>query len=120
MNKKPVEDVKVDIPFGEYANPSFESQIETLAKARPGSAIMSIEAQVEELYGDSKEPKWKAEEVRRLKKEAGIEAEEEPSVAGLDGIQQVQQSAAGDPTKDPEEDPIPEPRKKQEPAKAGE
>lgn len=120
LNKKPVEDVKVDIPFGEYANPSFESQIETLAKARPGSAIMSIEAQVEELYGDSKEPKWKAEEVRRLKKEAGIEAEEEPSVAGLDGIQQVQQSAAGDPTKDPEEDPIPEPRKKQEPAKAGE
>lgn len=113
---KAVEEVKVDIPFGEYANPSFESQVETLAKARPGSAIMSIEAQVEELYGDSKEPEWKEEEVKRLKAELGIEEKEEPSVAGLDGIQQVPQSTQ----KDPEIDPDPEPQKKQEPVKAGE
>lgn len=88
LNGRPVEEIKVDIPFGEYANPSFESLIETLAKARPGSPIMSIEAQVEELYGDKKDQEWKDEEVLRLKKEAGIEVTDEPSVAGLDGFQQ--------------------------------
>lgn len=62
LMKKPVEEVKVDIPFGEYANPSFESQVETLAKARPGVALMSVEAQVEELYGDSRDDEWKQEE----------------------------------------------------------
>ena len=51
LMKQPVEEVRVDIPFGEYANPSFESQVETLAKARPGVPMMSIEAQVEELTG---------------------------------------------------------------------
>ena len=49
---------------------------------------MSIEAQVEELYGDKKDQEWKDEEVLRLKKEAGIEVTDEPSVAGLDGFQQ--------------------------------
>ncbi|MFR4581322.1 MAG: hypothetical protein ACLT76_18370 [Clostridium fessum] len=53
--RQPVEEVKVDIPFGEYANPSFESQVETMAKARPGVALMSVEAQVEELYGDTRD-----------------------------------------------------------------
>ena len=47
------QEVKVDTPFGEYANPSFESQVETLSKARPGVPVMSVEAQVEELYGDA-------------------------------------------------------------------
>lgn len=46
------EEVKVNIPFGEYANPSFESQVETVAKAKQGG-IMSIERCVEELYGDT-------------------------------------------------------------------
>lgn len=80
LNRKSVEEVRVSIPFGEYANPSFESQVETLAKARPGVAIMSIEAQVEELYGDSKEAKWKEAEIRRLKEEQGIVELEEPRV----------------------------------------
>ncbi len=85
LNQKGIEEVKVDVPFGEYANPSFESQIETLSKARPGSPIMSIEAQVEELYGDSKDPEWKAEEVARLKQEIGVMDVEEPtSVTGED------------------------------------
>lgn len=70
--KKPLVEVKVDIPFGEYANPSFESQVETLAKARPGIPMMSIEAQVEEVHGDSKDEEWKKEEVARLKAEQGI------------------------------------------------
>ena len=42
-HKQAIEEVKVNIPFGEYANPSFESQVETVAKAKQGG-IMSIEA----------------------------------------------------------------------------
>ena len=34
-----------------------------MAKARPGVALMSIEAQVEELYGDSRDDQWKQEEI---------------------------------------------------------
>lgn len=90
LMKQPVEEVRVDIPFGEYANPSFESQVETLAKARPGMPMMSIEAQVEELYGDSKDEEWKAEEVKRLKAEQGIEETEEPGVHQAAGSFQVQ------------------------------
>ena len=81
LHGKGVEEVKVDIPFGEYANPSFESQVETLAKARPGVPMMSIEAQVEELYGDSKDEKWKQEEIARLKAEQGIAEVEEPGIS---------------------------------------
>lgn len=80
MMRQSLEDVQVDIPFGEYANPSFESQVETLAKARPGVPMMSVEAQVEELYGDSRDKAWKEEEVRRLKAEQGIAELEEPGV----------------------------------------
>lgn len=77
---RPVEEVKVDIPFGEYANPSFESQVETVAKGKQGG-IMSIEASVDELYGDNKDEQWKQEEVARLKAEQGITEVEEPSVS---------------------------------------
>lgn len=80
LHGKGVEEVKVDIPFGEYANPSFESQVETLAKARPGVPMMSIEAQVEELYGDSKDDAWKQGEIARLKAEQGIAEVEEPGI----------------------------------------
>lgn len=87
--KKSVEEVEVDVSFGEYANPSFESQVETLAKARPGVPLMSIEAQVEELYGDSREEDWKKEEVARLKAEQGIAELEEPGVNQAAGSFQV-------------------------------
>lgn len=80
LQKQPVEEVKVDISFGEYANPSFESQVETLSKARPGAPMMSIEAQVDELYGDSKDEEWKKEEIARLKAEQGIAEVEEPGI----------------------------------------
>ncbi|MGM0238507.1 capsid protein [Enterococcus sp. AZ103] len=80
MQKKPIVDVDVSIPFGEYANPSFESQVETVGKGKT-QGIMSIEAVVEELYGDSKDDEWKAEEVARLKNEQGIaEFDDEPSL----------------------------------------
>lgn len=74
-----MKEVKVDIPFGEYANPSFESQVETVSKGKTGG-IMSIEAAVEELYGDSKDEDWKKEEIARLKAEQGIQEMEEPGV----------------------------------------
>lgn len=67
------------VKFGEYANPSFESQIETIAKARQGG-VMSVEAAVDELYGDSKTEDWKEKEVTRLKDEQGITEESEPGV----------------------------------------
>lgn len=78
-NKVPIKELEVEVPFGEYANPSFESQVETVAKAKTGG-IMSIEACVDEMYGDSKDEDWKAEEVARLKEEQGIQVLDEPSV----------------------------------------
>ena len=71
--------VDVEISFGEYANPSFESQVETIGKGKT-QGIMSIEACVDELYGDDKDEEWKAEEIARLKAEQGIVEMEEPAV----------------------------------------
>lgn len=81
VNKKQqIRDVKATVKFGEYANPSFEAQVETIGKGKT-QGIMSIEASVDELYGDSKDEKWKADEVARLKAEQGIiDMGEEPSV----------------------------------------
>lgn len=78
-NKVTIKELEVEIPFGEYANPSFESQVETVAKAKTGG-IMSIEACVDEMYGDSKDEDWKAKEVARLKAEQGVQVLDEPSV----------------------------------------
>lgn len=89
LNRKALEEVKVDTPFGEYANPSFESQVETLSKARPGVPVMSVEAQVEELYGDSKDETWKKEEIARLKAEQGIAELEEPGISHAAGPFQI-------------------------------
>lgn len=89
LHGEAVEEVKVDIPFGDYANPSFESQVETLTKARPGAPVMSVEAQVEELYGDSRDDKWKQEEIKRLKAEQGIAEMDEPGVNMATGGFQV-------------------------------
>lgn len=77
--KSTPEDIIADPKFGEYNNPSFEAQVETIGKGKQ-QGIMSIEASVEELYGDSKDDKWKAEEVARLKAEQGIVDIEEPAV----------------------------------------
>lgn len=77
LNKKATSDIVVDFSFGEYANPSFESQVETVSKAK-SSMVMSTEAAVEELYGDSKDEKWKKEEVARIKAEHGIVEMDEP------------------------------------------
>ena len=79
MNNTALEDTEISVSFGEYANPSFESQIETVGKAKT-QGVMSIESIVEELYGDSKTDEWKAEEVKRIKNEQGITELEEPSM----------------------------------------
>lgn len=77
MQNEALEDTEAEVTFGEYANPSFESQIETVGKAK-AQGVMSIESIVEELYGDSKSDEWKAEEIKRIKAEQGIAEVEEP------------------------------------------
>jgi hypothetical protein len=101
--KKPEEEVKVEIPFGEYANPSFESQVETLAKARPNSPVMSIEAQVEEMWGDSRDEEWKSEEITRLKSELGVAEIEEPGV-NTEGVNVDESKGDEPPVQDESED----------------
>ena len=72
------------VNFGEYANPSFESQVETVSKGKAGH-VMSTATAVEELYGNSKTEKWKEEEVRRIHEEEGVvDLGDEPSPQ-LDG-----------------------------------
>lgn len=85
LNTLPLDEVDCDVTFGEYANPSFESQVETVGKAKT-QGIMSIEASIDELYGDSRDDEWKKEEVIRLKTEQGIVDVQEPAV-NMDLIQ---------------------------------
>ena len=87
LNNSTTQDIDVDVTFGEYANPSFESQVETVSKAKQGG-IMSVEASIDELYGDTKDDDWKQEEVARLKAEQGIEQMTEPELnTELDGFE---------------------------------
>ena len=39
---------------------------------------MSIEAAVDELYGDTKDDDWKSTEVQRIKAQTGVETMSEP------------------------------------------
>lgn len=72
-------ETETTVTFGGYANPSFEAQVETVGKAATTN-VMSVESQVEELWGDTKDAEWKAEEVLRIKQEKGIEVLEEPAI----------------------------------------
>lgn len=74
---KSISDLEVEVSFGEYASPSFEAVVETLSNP---NAPMSIEAKVEEMWGDSKDDKWKEEEIKRIKEQNGIVTMEEPFV----------------------------------------
>ena len=76
-NNDSLSDIDIEVPFGEYANPSFESQVETVGKGRT-TGIMSIEASIDELYGDSKDEEWKSIEVQRIKAQTGVETMSEP------------------------------------------
>lgn len=74
-----IKDSEITVTFGEYANPSFESQVETVGKGKT-QGIMSIEACVDELYGDTKDKEWKSEEVERIKAEQGVTEMSEPAL----------------------------------------
>jgi hypothetical protein len=78
---KPIQEVKCSISFGDYANPSFESQVETVGKAKT-QGIMSIERCVEELYGDTLTEEEKQDEIARLKAEQGITTLEDSLILG--------------------------------------
>lgn len=77
--KTPGDDIEVEVKFGEYDTPSFDSQIDTISKAK-NNGIMSIDTSVKELYGDSKDEKWIQEEIMRLKEEQGIVEMKEPAI----------------------------------------
>ena len=67
----------VNVAFGEYATPSFESVVETLSNP---NTPMSIEAKVEEMWGGSKDDKWIEEEIKRIKEQSGIVQRDEPAL----------------------------------------
>lgn len=79
LRHEPTAEITCSVDFGEYANPSFEAQVQVIGAAA-GSQIMSIESQVETLWGDTKEKSWIEEEVQRIKQEKGIITAEEPSM----------------------------------------
>lgn len=109
MEKKPVPvDIEISVKFGEYNNPSFEAQVETVGKGKT-QGIMSIEASVDELYGDSKDEKWKQEEVARLKAEQGIVDIEEPAV-NFDAEMNVEDATDTDVDTTKKEEPEAEPK----------
>lgn len=93
-----VKEIQVNIPFGEYANPSFESQVETIGKAKT-QGIMSIERCVEELYGDTLDEQCKKTEVARLKAEQGIVEVSEPAVNTAAGDFEINQGGIADASK---------------------
>lgn len=67
------------VTFGEYGAPDFDSRVQTVGNAA-GSGVMSIEAQVDELWGSSKDDEWKKQEVARIRYERGITELPEPDV----------------------------------------
>lgn len=73
------EDLGINVEFGEYANPSFEAVVETVAKAKT-ARVMSTKKVVDELYGDSMTPEEKDEEVKRILEEEGIAELDEPGM----------------------------------------
>lgn len=78
--KAPADGGEITVSFGEYGAPDFDSRVETVGKAST-YGIMSVETQVEELWGSSKDDEWKAGEVRRIMNEKGL-AEGEPTAVG--------------------------------------
>ena len=67
---RPADEVKPCIEFGEYAAPSFDSQLEAVAKGVQGG-VMSIDNAVEQLYGNSWSANQKQEEAAKIKEERG-------------------------------------------------
>ena len=84
------------LTFGEYGAPDFDNRIESVSKAAT-SSIMSIESQVDELWGNSKDDEWKQQEVARIKQLKGIETMEEPKAGyELRDVEVTDVDSAGD------------------------
>lgn len=74
------------VVFGEYGAPGFENVVETVTKAKAGQ-VMSIETCIEEMYGDTRDKDWKAEEVKRIKEEMGIAEIDELTLIDNAGVE---------------------------------
>lgn len=98
-----LKDYEASVTFGEYASPSFNEKVEVISKAA-SSSIMSIERQVDELWGDTMTEDEQTEEVQRIKEMKGILTVDEPA-AGIDGLNQnLTDPITGKPIeKDPED-----------------
>lgn len=81
MRENAPQEYETEASFGEYGAPDFDSRVETVGKGAAYS-IMSVETQVEELWGSSKDDEWKQAEVQRIKSEKGLLEADEPSVGG--------------------------------------
>lgn len=104
--KQSPNDYEASFDWGQYANPSFEAQVETVGKAKQ-YGIMSTERCVDELYGDSMTDEEKKEEVTRLKGEQNQALQvDEPALNDIDfGTQgSIENKAVGD--TDGEEEPV--------------
>lgn len=77
MQGEQPKEYNITVTFGEYGAPDFDSRVETIGKAS-AYKIMSIESQVNELWGSSKDDDWKAAEIERIKSQSGIESMNEP------------------------------------------
>lgn len=83
MRKIPPADCgDITVSFGEYGAPDFDSRVETVGKAST-YGIMSVETQIEELWGSSKDDDWKYAEIQRIKAERGLIETDELSVGGF-------------------------------------
>ena len=103
QGKMPSEDIEINVNFGEYDSPSFDSQIDTVTKAKNGG-IMSVDTAVKELYGDSKDDDWINDEIARIKEEQGITEMEEPSINQDLSLSPDNINLNPDSTGEPEED----------------
>ena len=74
----------VEVTFQSYANPSFESKVDTFSKAYQ-AGIMSLEATVGELHGDSRDPEWIEQEIARLKGEKDVSKNSEQGTGDAQG-----------------------------------
>lgn len=81
MQEQQPKNYDISVSFGEYGAPDFDSRVETVGKACT-YGVMSVETQVNELWGSSKDDEWKKDEVRRIKSEKGLLEASEPSVGG--------------------------------------
>lgn len=79
MHGNEVENYEPSVTFGEYGSPSFDSRIDSVSKASQ-AGIMSIESQIDELWGNSKDDEWKKKEAERIRNEKGILTSDEPAL----------------------------------------